>query len=207
MLLNKYIAKQLAKPSGFLGSLILPRLWNRRNSALNDLAFTCMNLKPDDRIFEAGFGGGYLLGKVLEVLSDGFVAGIDGSPEIVEFCSKKFKSFVKEGKLELKSADVESIPFISENFTKVCSVNTIFYFPDASKAISEFWRLLQSNGKLILCFTVKKDLKNKKFTKYGIKLYEVYEIEKLMKYRGFQNIKTTSGSDKYRDFVCIEGTK
>ncbi len=58
MFLGKFIAKQLGNPSAIVGNLILAPLWNRRNSALNDLAFDNLALSSQDRVLEVGFGGG-----------------------------------------------------------------------------------------------------------------------------------------------------
>ena len=38
------------------------------------------------RVLELGFGGGYLLNKLLKNPEVEFVAGVDVSPEMVEFC-------------------------------------------------------------------------------------------------------------------------
>lgn len=64
-MIAKLMARQLGHPSGLVGRLILGPLWNRRNAALNDVAFDHLALRPHDRVLEVGFGGGYLIGRIV----------------------------------------------------------------------------------------------------------------------------------------------
>jgi tRNA G46 methylase TrmB len=79
MAFARFMARQLARPSGLFGRLFLAPLWNRRNSALNDIAFDQLVVRTDDRVIEIGFGGGYLLDRIAQVATDGFLAGVDAS--------------------------------------------------------------------------------------------------------------------------------
>jgi SAM-dependent methyltransferase len=115
--LAKLIAKQLGRPSGLPGTLVLAPLWNRRNSALNDVAFESLALHPRDRVLEVGFGGGYLLERMAAVLTEGFLAGVDSSPAMVAFCEKRQRSLIEAGKLELKCAKAEALPYPAASFT------------------------------------------------------------------------------------------
>ena len=78
----KFLAGQLGRPSGVWG-LVLAPIWNKRNAALNDVAFQALALSPQDRVLEVGFGGGYLLGRMAQVVTAGFLAGVDVSPSMV----------------------------------------------------------------------------------------------------------------------------
>ena len=69
---DKFVAQQLGRPSGLIGQLILGPVWNKRNAALNDVAFDHLALNPHDRVLEVGFGGGYLLSRISTVVTEGF---------------------------------------------------------------------------------------------------------------------------------------
>ncbi len=152
------ITRQLSQPSGLIGSLILAPLWNRRNAALNDLAFEQLQLLEDDRVLEVGFGGGYLLRRLGGVLKSGSLAGVDASPTMVKAGEKRFSSLIRTRKLELHCARAEAMPFAEGYFTKACSVNSIFYWQDARLALEELSRVLAGGGLLVLCFTSKESL-------------------------------------------------
>jgi arsenite methyltransferase len=207
MIPAKLFARQLSYPSGILGRFILPRVWNRRNSALNEVAFDSLALKPGDRVLEVGFGGGHLLSRMAGAITDGFLAGVDVSPTMVAFCEKRYRSLVRDGKLELRCAGAESLPYPSAHFTKACSVNSIFYWQDAPQAISELWRVLVEGGMLVLCFTCKESLEKRGFANSGITLYAAEEVQHMMETSGFYPIHMVRASDKHREFVCATGRK
>ena len=190
-----------------MGRFVLPRVWNRRNAALNDLTFDELHLRPRDRVLEVGCGGGYLLGRIAGAVTDGFVAGIDASPQIVGFCERRFRSLVKRGCLEVRCASAEDIPYPSGSFTKACTVNTLFYFSDASRAMRELWRVLQEGGQAAICFTERQFLEGRSFAAQGLNLYEADEVRGMMVSAGFRDIRLSRGSDRWREFVCLVGTK
>ena len=206
MLLSKFIAKQLGNPSGIIGNLISAPLLNKRNVVLNDVAFDSLDLGPHDRVLEVGFGGGYLLGRMSAVVTDGLLAGVDVSPTMVALCEKRNRLLVREGRLDVKCARAESLPYPAGYFTKVCTVNSIFYWQNVPQALSEFWRVLAEGGTLVMCFTSKESLENKSFTNYGVALYEANEVELMMASAGFHAIRTTRSSDRHREFLCMTGS-
>ena len=103
-MLSKFLAKQLGHPSGLLGKLVAAPVLNKRNSVLNDTAFERLALHPHDRVLEVGFGGGYLIGRMAAVVTEGFFAGVDVSPDMVAYCQERYRSLVEARKLELKCA-------------------------------------------------------------------------------------------------------
>lgn len=205
--LGRFLAKQLANPSSMIGQLIMAPIWNRRNSALNDVAFDSLTLHSHDRVLEVGFGGGYLLGRMATVVTDGFLAGVDVSPAMVAFCEKRFRPLVKAGKLELQGASAESLPYPDGRFTRACSVNSIFYWKDASQAFSELYRVLEEGGLLVMCFTCKRCLEDRKFVRQGLALYEDGQVCQMMESAGFDEIDMTRASDRHREFLCFIGGK
>jgi ubiquinone/menaquinone biosynthesis C-methylase UbiE len=207
MMPAKFFAKQLSHPSGILGRFVLPRAWNKRNSALNEVALNSLALRPGDRVLEVGFGGGHLLSRMADVITDGFLAGVDVSPAMVAFCEKRYRSLVREGKLELRCARAEALPYPSAYFSKACSVNSIFYWQNASQAISELWRVLAEGGMLVLCFTCKGSLEKRGFANSGITLYAADEVQQMMETSGFHPIRMMRASDKHREFLCAVGSK
>jgi SAM-dependent methyltransferase len=204
---SNLLAKQLSKPSEVVGLLVLAPLWNRRNVALNELTLQHLNLQSNDCVLEVGFGGGYLLGRMMSIVTQGSLAGVDNSRAMVNFCEKRFRDSVRSKKLELKLASAEQLPYTDCCFTKVCSVNSVFYWSDALRAISEFWRVLREEGLLVLCFTSKESIATRSFAKHGLKLYEQNEVAEMMISARFSHINIHQARDRYRTFWCIAGYK
>jgi len=182
-------------------------VFNRRNVALNDVALERLALTPHDRVLEVGFGGGYLLGRMSHIVTDGLVAGVDRSEGMVAFCQKRFQSLLREGKLEIRCASAEALPYPTGFFTKACTVNTIFYLPDAARAVSELYRVLADDAGVVICFTCKESLKDRGFARHGLVLYEAEDVRALMSSAGFREISMTQSADRWRKFICAAGRK
>lgn len=203
----QFFGRQLAKPSGFIGKNILGPLWNKRNKSLNDTALESLKIEDRDRILEVGFGGGYLLNRMIKKTIHGKIVGIDISKELVRAGERKFEYHIKNGKMELKCSRAENLPFPAKFFTKVCSINSIFYWDDALDAFIEMNRVLEQDGMVVICFTSKHHLKNLKLVHDIIKRYEKQEVIDMLEKAGFRQIECQSAADSHRDYYCITGIK
>jgi arsenite methyltransferase len=207
MTLSQFWGRQLAKPSGFIGKNILAPLWNKRNKSLNDTALEALKIEERDRILEVGFGGGYLMNEMIKKTIHGKIVGIDISKELVKAGVRKFEQYIKNGKMELKCAKAETLPFPAKFFTKVCSINSIFYWEDALDAFIEMNRVLEQNGMVVICFTSKQHLKNLKLVHEALKQYEKQDVMDMLEKAGFRQLECHTAADSHREYYCITGIK
>jgi len=206
-MLAKLQARQLGHPSGLIGRLVLAPMWNRRNSPLNDVAFERLALRPDDRVLEVGFGGGYLIGRMAAVVTEGRLAGVDVSQAMVDVCSKRFHALIETGRLDLQCSSVESLPYPDGHFDKACTVNSIFYWPDAQQAICELSRVLEPGGRLVMCLTCPESLEGKSFSQHGLRLYQAEQVEQMMRTADLAQVNGTRHGDRHRQFWSMVGQK
>ena len=205
-ILQRIIAKQLANPSGLIGRMFTARWLNKANAKMNDMTLDQLAIAPSDSVLEIGFGGGDLLAKILAADQAELVVGVDRSDEMVRVATKRFASFIRNSKLELHSADVEALPFPDAAFTKLCSVNTIYFWRDPAKALAECHRVLQRGGRLLLCFNSREDMERWPIHKHGFRLYGLAEIESLLQAAHFSPIEVTSANDAEQGlFYCVTG--
>jgi ubiquinone/menaquinone biosynthesis C-methylase UbiE len=200
---SKGVSKQLHHPSGWIGRFILPRIWNRRNAALNEVTLEDLDLQSDDCVLEIGCGGGFLISRMAEVIDRGRITGVDSSKSMVDYNRRRFGRMIGNGKLEIDHAPAEALPYPDSHFTKACTVNTIFYFKNILNVFSELYRVLRTGGLLAVCFTNRKDLENKAFVRQGFMLYDADEAARLLKSAGFYEIRTRRDSDRWREFICM----
>ena len=205
--MKKIISKQLQHPSGLIGRYLLPRIWNKRNRALNDFTLPWLHLQPDDRVLEIGCGGGYLLGQIMKKIILGQVVGVDASAEIIQYCSARFNKKIRAGKLELRCATVTALPYPDGHFSKICSVNSIFYWPDLSDGIREIYRVLTSHGLLVLTFTSKQDLDQRGFSPDAVRSYEDKDVMNVLQKQGFHDLYLEKETDQYRTFSVVGGRR
>lgn len=174
---------------------------------MNQLAFEGLDVTTGDRILEVGFGGGDLLERILRLEQAAFVAGIDHSADMVELAGKRLRFHIREHKLEVRCGDIEALPYGHAEFTKLCSVNTIYFWRDPVAALSECRRVLKPQGRLVLCFNSKQDMQAWPIHQHGFKLFELAEVESLLRSAGFSNIEVTSAREPRQGlFHCVSGT-
>lgn len=203
MKITEFIASQLGHPTGTFARLA-GSIWNKRNTELNERVLKLLELQPRDRVLDIGFGGGYLLERMSAIVTEGALEGVDVSSAMVRQAEKRYRKKAQTGQLKFTCASVESLPFPDGHFTKVCTVNSIFYWQDAEKGFREIYRVLVRTGLAALCFTCKSSIEGKTFAKY-LHLYNSGKVVQLMAETGFKNIQSQTFSDRYRQYVCILG--
>jgi arsenite methyltransferase len=204
---SRFMADQLRKPSGMFGRIVMSRFFNRSSAAINKLTLASLALEPGDRVLEVGFGSGDLISRIAPLVPGGSVAGVDFSPEMVDVCARRFSSLVRSERVELQCAAAEKLPYDADGFTKACTVNTIYFWPDPSVPLGELWRVLCADGRLVVGFSPPAALKKLPVTKHGFALYEPEDVRRLLAEAGFGSIEMIPGSGPRGEFVCAVGTK
>ena len=202
-----YFARQLGKPTGWIGKWVLAPLWNHRNRALNDLTLAELELTPADRLLDIGFGGGYLMAMAHTTAHPALVAGLDISPAMVQNAQKRWRAEIAAGRVVVQLGSAEALPFPDAHFTKICSVNSIFYWSDPQQGLREIYRALQPAGRAVLTFTRPESIRRKWFAPYAVKSLQPQAVHDLLADAGFQHIQIVSAEDQHRQFVCLIAVK
>ena len=158
-------------------------------------------------MLEVGFGSGDLIDRIAPIVSKGSVTGVDFSKDMVAVCAKRFASLVRSGRLDLACAGAEDLPYEADRFTKACTVNTIYFWPDASIPLKELARVLQVGGRLVVSFSPPAAIEKLPGTKHGFTLREPVEVRRLLEEAGFGGIEMVPGSGPRGEFICAIATK
>ena len=205
---SEFFAGQLRNPSGSFGRLFMSRFFNRSSAAINKLTLASLALAPDDEVLEVGFGSGDWIDRIGPLVPQGHIAGVDFSPDMVAVCAKRFAGPVRTGRLDLRCAGAERLPYEDGRFTKACAVNTVYFWPDASVPFAELSRVLRPGGRLeIIDFSPPAALKKLPVTKHGFAFYEPDDVRSLLEDAGFGDIEMVPGSGPRGAFICAIGTK
>ncbi len=145
----RFIARQLAFPSGLIGQLIM-WLMNLHNASMNRYAVHQLDVSRADRVLEIGFGGGVAL--PLLMASAAFISGIDRSREAVERARAQYSEAVAAGRAEFQKGSVEALPFDAASFNKALTVNTIYFWPSLEAGFCEIHRTLAPGGRAAIGF-------------------------------------------------------
>jgi len=203
---STFIAGQLRRPSGLFGRHVVSRILNRGNAAMNERTRQLLELVPDDHVLEIGFGGGDLIARMAPIVTRGRIAGVDFSPEMTAFCTKRFRHLVQAGRLELGTVDVGALPHDAATFTKACTVNTIYFWPDPGAALASIRRVLRPGGRLVVSFNPPATAGKLPYTKHGFVLYEPDQVRGLLRDADFGDVEVVGGSSGLGEFFCATGT-
>lgn len=205
MSIHQYIAAQLRKPNGFIGRVLIARMLNWSNTEMNKVTLSALDLKDADHILEVGFGGGALLTAMAKYNAEVTLHGADFSPDMVKLCKKKMSKLISEGRLHLDCASVENLPYQAETFSKICSVNSIYFWEDCAAVIRELKRVLQQNGMLIITLGDKTLMSKQTVTEHGFKLYTALDVQQIMEAEGFSDIQIKHKQNSSGQFFSLIG--
>ena len=105
-------------------------------------------LEADDVLLEVGCGGGAFLREALR--SGCRAAAVDHSPEMVHLAREENQQAVAEGRLDVRHASADRLPFADETFTCAVMTGVLGFLADPVAAFREIYRTLQRGGRLVV---------------------------------------------------------
>jgi ubiquinone/menaquinone biosynthesis C-methylase UbiE len=107
------------------------------------------NIKKNPKILDIGCGPGLLLIEIKKIAPDVSLIGLDPSKYMLEIAEENAHEF-QIADFELKKGYAEQIPIVNNEIDVVVCLNCLHDFNDAEKAMQESYRVLQTNGILVL---------------------------------------------------------
>lgn len=115
----------------------------RGHRPVGEQAIARMNVPQDARVLDIGCGSGWATRLLAEYASAGKVTGIDISDEMVCLASEPSQSYAN---VEYRVASAEQLPFADNEFTHAFSMESLYYYRNIPKALSEIHRVLKPGG-------------------------------------------------------------
>jgi SAM-dependent methyltransferase/uncharacterized protein YndB with AHSA1/START domain len=109
---------------------------------LQELALTA-----DDHLVEVGCGGGALLKDALR--SGCRAAAIDHSADMVQLALEENRDAVAEGRLEIRQASADQLPFSDARFTCAAMTGVLGFLSNPVSVLQEIRRVLREGGRLV----------------------------------------------------------
>lgn len=202
--LRKFLTKQFGNPSGLVGRFLGNRM-ARGNVYDAQWTVSLLNIKPDHRILEVGFGPGVSTQMAGEKASKGFVAGIDHSQTMVQAASQRNAEAIRSGRMELKQGEVSSLPYPEDSFDIAFSLHSIYFWPNPQNCLRELKRVLKPGG--LLAITIQP--KDKWIPVVDASIMTLYfgtDITSLFADAGYRNVRVEIPPHEDNVFLeCILG--
>jgi ubiquinone/menaquinone biosynthesis C-methylase UbiE len=200
---KKFVDNQYGSPKGLIGTYIGEKMV-RQHKPETVWTIELLNIQESESVLELGCGSGYAMKMILEQNRVGKVVVLDLSPTVIRSAMIRNKQAINEEKANLVLDNVKSLPFENEQFDKVFSIHSIYFWDELSATFSEIYRVLKPGGGLILTLC---DGKNGE-TWDGISSLIEEQIIPIMKSKGFFEIALVRGPNS-RQFhtVAVIGKK
>lgn len=213
---NEELSKQLSCPCGAEARQIGENMFQSNCNMIFE-TINALDIRPNTKIFEIGFGNGMHLPYLFEKESTLIYEGLEISEAMVEEANLNNTTFVQSDKAtfrQITDADTLSVP--DDSYDYCFSVNTLYFWNNPQKYFDEIYHSLRSGGKIAIGFIAKSFGEKLPFTQTGFTFYEIEEVGSLLTVSGFRDIQVLSltenaiskdGSQVVRPFVIVTATK
>lgn len=198
----KFILKQLGQPSGWL-SFLTARALNKGNATQNHATIDALPLTATSRVLDIGFGGGVSFEPLLQRCANGQVAGAEISPEMLKRAKKIWAKQIGDGKLDLREASVDKLPWQDNSFDCVMTVNTMYFWPDVLSGLVEIKRVLAPGGKFVSSCVPRGTLASMGFGDMGYRTEEPEHYAELLKRAGFDDVEVIPSNDVKKSKLVV----
>ncbi|MCQ2465584.1 MAG: class I SAM-dependent methyltransferase [Oscillospiraceae bacterium] len=181
---SEYIGSQFGNPRGFVGKVCCV-IMNIINRAMYRNTVALMKAEQCEKILDIGYGNGYLL-KLMYSKTGADMYGIDISGDMRDAAEKRNKAAVKDGKLFLSVGDCCDLSYDDDTFSGVSSVNTVYFWSDTVKGLSEIRRVLKPGKSFYNVVYTREWLDKLSYTEKGFKKFSPEELEEYGRKAGFE---------------------
>ncbi len=151
--LRRAIVRQFGRPTGLVGRLAgLVMAIRPSNRERNRRTVELLDIRPDDRVLEVGYGPGLAIRWAAERAVHGKVVGIDHSASMRRVAARRNAPAVAAGRVELHVASLDAMPTFGAPFDKVLAVNVYLFWPDPVGALARLASLMRPGGTIALTF-------------------------------------------------------
>lgn len=117
-------------------------LWPREGEVLRR-----QGLRSGARVLEVGCGPGFITERLLTLVPDGSVTGIDNDPYMIELAERRLSG---RENLEFREASVTATRFLDATFDAATARLVFQHIPDPTAAVAELRRVLRPGGRLFI---------------------------------------------------------
>jgi ubiquinone/menaquinone biosynthesis C-methylase UbiE len=133
-------------------------------------------------------------------------AGIDISKTMLSVAENHNARLIEKGRVELKLAGVDNIPYKNNYFDKVLTVHTIYFWKDPSKSINELHRVMKPAARLVIGFRFDSNAKQS-FPAEVYTFFSEEEVSLMVKKAGFSINQCKKDINRKRSLFWLVASK
>lgn len=191
------IASQLKHPTGEKG-IEMGNMMNETNINMTRHSIQNLQIEAGNKILELGHGNAGHVEFIFEQAENIKYYGLEMSELMFQEARQTNRNYVSQKQAFFSIYDGNTIPFEDNSFNKVFTVNTIYFWQEPEKLLSEIYRILQSKGILCITFAEESFMKQLPFTQFEFELYSTEKAEKLIGKSSFKIINKETLTEKVK---------
>jgi SAM-dependent methyltransferase len=148
---SAYLDQQHRYPSGLVGQLVGERMV-RQHAPETAWSMALLALQPADRLLEMGCGAGQGLALARKHGACQQMVGVDLSATMLRAAARRNRRALRRGELALLRGDLAMLPFRGQQFDKIVSVHTFYFWSDPRAIFDQLVALLAPGGRCVTTF-------------------------------------------------------
>ena len=191
------IASQLKHPTGEKG-IEMGNMMNETNINMTRHSIQNLQIEAGNKILELGHGNAGHVEFIFDQDENIKYYGLEMSELMFQEARQINRNYVSQKQAFFSIYEGNIIPFEDDSFNKVFTVNTIYFWQEPEKLLSEIYRVLQPKGILCITFAEESFMKQLPFTQFEFELYSTEKVEKLIGKSSFKFINKETLIEKVK---------
>jgi SAM-dependent methyltransferase len=195
------IVRQFGRPTGLVGRLAaLVMAIRPSNRERNRRTVALLDIQPEDRVLEVGYGPGLAIGWAAARAVRGRVVGIDHSALMRRVAARRNARAIRAGRVELHVGSIDAMPSFEAPFDKVLAVNVYMFWPDPVGALAKLASVMKPGATLALTFQPRGRGATNEDTRRGAE-----RIAESLRAAGFLDVRVERLPMRPVDAACVLG--
>lgn len=145
------IVRQFGRPSGIAGRVAGWVMTHRpSNRKRNAWVVSLLDVQPNDRVLEVGFGPGLAIAEIARRATRGYVYGVDYSELMLRQATHRNDAAIRAGRVELTRTSITDLPSFDGPLDAILAINSLGFWPDPLQRLNELRNLLRPGGRIAI---------------------------------------------------------
>jgi len=168
---------------------VAARALNHRNGELISQTIDALDVHARHKVLDVGFGGGLSLRLLLHKARGGQVCGVDPSVDMVNRAGRLLGNDLASGRLALQVGEANALPYGPEEFDRVLTCQTVYFWSDVCGGLAELHRVLAPGGSCAVAMIPKPLQERFGFPERGYNTLSHAELGDWLEHTGFNKVR------------------
>lgn len=124
----------------------------RQHQPETEWTVNLLNVQKDDTILELGCGAGYAIERLVHQSLAKQIVAVDSSSTMIRSAQIRNKQAIQSNQVNIGYGDLNKLAFPSEQFDKVFTIHTLYFWEDISGTLSDLYKVLKPGGHFVITF-------------------------------------------------------